>query len=228
MERSRGRKRCLLVPNDSREVCINKEDATNKIGGEDAYEQASCFILTLIFAVIVGGCSKNEAPATPPKPGAITGTVRSGGSHTLIQGAVVTTLPTTTTDTTDAGGLYLLQNVHSGNYLLIARATDFAVDPSNVTVSAGSTITHHISLVATTGAITGAVTCRGPGIPITGAVIRTIPPTSADTADINGEYTLLGIPIGPYTVFADAEGFVADSIQALTQTEILGLYNSGQ
>ena len=178
-----------------------------------------------LCVILLSGCSKDNTSATPAQPGAIAGTVRSSLSQTLIRGAVVTTLPITVTDTTDSGGLYLLPGIPAGNYLVIARAPDFVADSSNVLVSSGATVTHHISLVSTTGAITGRVTWEGPGTPIVGAVVRTIPSAGEDTADANGEYTLPDIPVGTYSVLTEAPDFVTDSLQVVVSSGITETFN---
>ena len=168
--------------------------------------------LVLVLLVLWSCCSKDSTPGSPAQQGAITGTVRSRTTEMPIQGGVVTTLPITVTDTTDSGGFYLLRSVPAGNYLIIARAPDFVADSSNVTVPSGETVAHHISLVATTGANTGRVTWNGPGTPIAGAIIRTIPAAGEDTTDANGQYTLSNLLVGSYTILARASGFVSDSL----------------
>jgi hypothetical protein len=153
-------------------------------------------------------------------PGSITGTVRSAAIGAPVNEAVVKTIPPTNVDTTDATGFYILQSIPAGDYRIITAAPDFAPDTSAVSVSSGVTVTKHIALAATIGAISGTITWRGPNTPISGAVVHTNPASSIDTSNANGNYFLSRVPLGSYSVIAEAQGYDMDSTQAIVSTEV--------
>lgn len=83
----------------------------------------------------------------PPTTGTISGRVTSA-TGTPLDGATITTQPTTTGGTTDSQGNFTIANVSPGSYVVSAARTGYQTATVNVSVVAGQTVSANLSLLA--------------------------------------------------------------------------------
>lgn len=144
----------------------------------------------------------------PINPGNVTGTVIEGSGQPL-SGATVSAVGLTTS--TAADGSYALNNLPAGQTTIKASLTGFQSGSATVTVvAATTTAAPAITLVSSSGSITGSVKTTA-GAAIAGASVGYGGGTA--TTDANGNYTLTGVPVGTVQLGASASGF-----QSVTQS----------
>jgi hypothetical protein len=109
---------------------------------------------------------------------------------------------------TNAGGIYTISNVTSGNQSLTASATGYLARNSTVNVVGGATATLNIQLSAAGIIAVKAVNASGtadPGATVTikgGEISTTVP----GTTNASGAFSSSWIPIGTYTVTISESG----------------------
>ncbi|HEY2114054.1 MAG TPA: carboxypeptidase regulatory-like domain-containing protein [Candidatus Angelobacter sp.] len=144
----------------------------------------------------------------PINPGNVTGTVIDGNGQPL-SGATVSAVGLSTS--TAADGSYALNNLPAGQTTIQASLTGFQSGSTTVTVvAATTTAASAITLVSSSGSITGSVKNTS-GAAIVGASVGYGGGTA--TTDANGNYTLTGVPVGTVQLVASASGF-----QSVTQS----------
>ncbi|HEX9562482.1 MAG TPA: carboxypeptidase regulatory-like domain-containing protein [Gemmatimonadaceae bacterium] len=84
--------------------------------------------------------------ALTPLPGGIMGVVTDASNGAPIAGATVTTVPATSSVTTNAQGAYTIQNVPPGTYTVTATRSGYSPGSGPATVLPGQTATRDISL----------------------------------------------------------------------------------
>jgi hypothetical protein len=147
----------------------------------------------------------------PINPGNVTGTVVDGNGQPL-SGATVSAAGLTTS--TAADGSYAVNNLPAGQTTIKASLTGFQSGLTTVTVVAASTTAAPaITLVSSSGSITGSVKTTA-GAAIAGASVGYGGGTA--TTDGNGNYTLTGVPVGTVQLVASASGF-----QSATQNVVV-------
>jgi hypothetical protein len=138
----------------------------------------------------------------PINPGNVTGTVVDGNGAAL-SGAAVAAAGLTAS--TAADGSYALNNLPAGQTTITASLTGFQSGSTTVTVvAATTTAAPAITLVSSSGSITGSVKTTS-GAAIVGASVGFGGGTA--TTDANGNYTLTGVPVGTVQLVASASGF---------------------
>jgi hypothetical protein len=143
----------------------------------------------------------------PINPGNISGTVTDGNGYAL-SGATVSAAGLSTTSGGD--GNYALNNLPAGQTSILAGLTGYQSGSTVVSVvAASSTVAPPITLVSSSGSISGTVK-NSAGSPIVGASVGYGGGTV--TTDSYGNYTLIGIPVGTVQLVASAQGF-----QSMTQ-----------
>ncbi|MGQ9631171.1 MAG: carboxypeptidase-like regulatory domain-containing protein [bacterium] len=102
---------------------------------------------TLLLALILSGaeCLKPVEEAVKEKTGTIEGTV-SDQDGNPIEGATVTTVPSTEEATTDASGSFSIEDVEPGDYVVKAEKEGFRPGKITVTVEEGKVATANIVL----------------------------------------------------------------------------------
>jgi uncharacterized GH25 family protein len=142
-------------------------------------------------------------------PGHIAGTVKDASTGNPIAGANVTT--NGHFDITDANGYFNITNVQAGTYNVTASAAGYeASSQIDITVVAGLTtnLDFTLTLIPTTGHITGVVKDASTGNPIEGANVTA-----------NGHFVLTGadgsynieLQHGTYTITVTADGYEESS-----------------
>jgi hypothetical protein len=149
-------------------------------------------------------------PDNTPSPGSITGVITRADNGNPLAGASVSTVPATSTMTTNAAGQYTITGVAAGSYQVNVTATGYISASSNVTVTAGQVTTANFPLTSNTqGSIDGVVTRQGTSQLLAGVSISTTPATSTTVTGANGEYHLNSVAPGSYRVNASLTGYVA-------------------
>lgn len=96
-------------------------------------------------AVVSSQTTTSNVPLTP-LPGSITGVVTDAANGALLAGATVSTVPATTTVTTNAQGAYTINTVPPGNYTVTATRTGYSPASGPTTVSPGQAATRNLAL----------------------------------------------------------------------------------
>ncbi|HET8888819.1 MAG TPA: carboxypeptidase regulatory-like domain-containing protein [Candidatus Angelobacter sp.] len=160
-------------------------------------------------AVTAGQSTQAETLQLQPiNPGNVTGTVADGNGQAL-GGATVSAAGLSMTSGGD--GSYTLNNLPAGQTTIQASLTGYQPGSTSVNVvAATTTAAPAITLVSSSGAISGAVKSAAGGA-IAGASVGYGGGTT--TTDTAGNYTLTGVPVGTVQLVASASGF-----QSLTQS----------
>ena len=148
----------------------------------------------------------------PPMTGSITGTVKDT-SDSPIGGALVQVEGTDLTTTTNASGIYLLENVPEGTHDVRASAEGYISATLPAPVEAGDSFTLNFNLtseVFPTYIVSGTVK-DSDGNLLEGAKV-TIEGASYAITDSNGEYSILGIDGGTYSITASKAGYISQTI----------------
>ena len=141
-------------------------------------------------------------------PGAISGTVTSAITGSPISGALIeVSLGSIVVDSavTDNSGNYSISGVPPGSYIVDAYATNYQTGTAGAIILSNETTTVDFSLQSNPGTLSGRVTSSMGGSPIAGALIQlsngdaVIDSTLTDNF---GNYTIIGIVPGSYTVIA--------------------------
>jgi len=141
-------------------------------------------------------------------PGHIAGTVKDASGNPIV-GANVTT--NVHFDITDANGQFNITNVTAGTYNVTASAAGYeASSQISITVVTGQTtdLSFTLTLIPTTGHITGTVEDASTGNPIAGANVTANGHSALTDAD--GSYDIELQP-GTYTVTVSADGYEESS-----------------
>lgn len=131
--------------------------------------------------------------------------------------------PKQATNTSQAG-YYLLSNVKAEKYTLKAFTTGYQTSTKDITIKNGITQVVNFSLVPNAGTIYGTVTDSSTQNPISGATVDvyvngTNILAGSSTTDVNGNYSVGLLAVGPFTVVYSAPGY---------QTNWAGIYLTPQ
>jgi len=146
--------------------------------------------------------------------GQITGIVKNSKTFIPIENVNLTTLPVTSSITSDATGKYTFVNVSPGTYTLFAKKVGYDSTSISVNVIAGQITKADIYLTEqdttvppTTGSIVGEIQDAQTLIAIPGALVSTNPATSTVFSTNSGSYSFTNIPPGDYTVSVSKIGY---------------------
>jgi len=138
-----------------------------------------------------------------------TGTVTNAGTAAPLSGATIGGTGFSTT--TDNNGNFTLTGLPPGPQTLTISRSGFTPETKAVTVEAGKTLsagTIAMTPLPTFGMITGTVTNARTGAPLSGATVGMGSTSLTTTTDINGNFTLAGVPSGPEELLSvTASGF---------------------
>jgi hypothetical protein len=103
------------------------------------------FLLVIIITAL--SCNKTSAPTDAPViETMISGVVTDKVSGAVLQGAQITTIPVTSTLTSDANGKYEFSKISAGSYVVAATKAGYKDSQINVTVTEGNTAKADIQL----------------------------------------------------------------------------------
>ncbi|MFC7370131.1 beta strand repeat-containing protein [Fictibacillus iocasae] len=111
---------------------------------------------------------------------------------------------------TDANGLYSVQNLAPGDYLVTARNPAFQIAIEFLGLAAGETETINFALLPAPGAVTGTVINAETGELITGAVIdilSNLVVVASQATNVSAVYSIGGLAEGFVSIRATAPGF---------------------
>lgn len=160
--------------------------------------------------VTVGGTATANL-ALVALPGTLSGLVTEAGTGAPVANATVTTLPPTTTASTNAQGAYSIPNVAAGSYIVSVSRAGYSPGSTNATVGPGQNATANVTLTPVPGTIAGVVTNVSTGNPLAGASVSTQPPTATVTTNAQGQYSIANVPPGTYAVNVSLSGFSSSS-----------------
>lgn len=153
-----------------------------------------------------------KQPSNPPPAttGTVSGTVKGDGA--ALSGATVKIGSVSTT--TDPQGLYKLENIQTGNVVVIAQANGYVTATQSAAVSDGATTTVDFTLnavpnpVPNKGTIRGTVVSEADGKAVEGATVQ-LGDRSVQT-DANGEFTIENVDPGHATLHVSAPNYVSE------------------
>ncbi|MFQ3545546.1 carboxypeptidase regulatory-like domain-containing protein [Halobacillus rhizosphaerae] len=155
----------------------------------------------------------------PGSPGTVTGTVRNQASVS-IPNATVQVLDLANnviaTTTTDALGMYTIDQLASGTYTLRTLAPLYQTSLLGFTVAQGQTVMQNVTLIDQPGTLSGEVTDDTTGDPVQGASIQMINQSGVTiataTTDMAGNYTIDNLPPGSYTVTVSQPRYASQTL----------------
>ncbi|QAS52292.1 carboxypeptidase regulatory-like domain-containing protein [Halobacillus litoralis] len=152
-------------------------------------------------------------------PGTVTGTVENE-ADVAIPNATVQVLDLANnviaTTTTDALGMYTIDQLAPGTYTLRTSAPLYQTSLLGFTVAQGQTVIQNVTLIDQPGTLSGEVTDNTTGDPIEGASVQVIDQSGITIAtaltDGVGNYTIDNLPPGSYTVTISQSGYAAQTV----------------
>ena len=185
-------------------------------------------ILPLFFATILFtfSCKKDQLVNVT---GTATGIIADYTTNAPIAGAVVSIVldsVTTIKAKTNASGYYSLAEIPMGSHKMKVSIAGYATEVKTISVmqnaaventskssSSVISVAQDVVLYPKVGKVTGQITDAN-GKPVSGATVTTI--YSVDsiysaTTDVNGVYTLSGLPVGPYMYILASSSDVSGS-----------------
>jgi hypothetical protein len=106
----------------------------------------SIYVKLVIILMIFAGCKKGENGPTAPEVGTIIGKITDAFDQSPIANAVVSTVPYSNSDTTDANGNFSIENVKPGSYSVKVLKNGYNADSLTVSVTAGDNTNASIAL----------------------------------------------------------------------------------
>jgi hypothetical protein len=165
----------------------------------------------LLVILLQQSCSLNPVDSGT---GSITGVIYDYEGN-CIADAVVNTQPPTKSVNTNIKGIYKLENITPGNYFVISTKTGYDTSIQNASVESGKICKINMQLNYTlsenTGSVYGTVTDTS-GNPLSLAYVSTLPSSKTTYTDMNGNYKLLNILPGNYTLKASKNGYDSNEI----------------
>ncbi|WP_303984580.1 carboxypeptidase regulatory-like domain-containing protein, partial [Niallia circulans] len=164
--------------------------------------------------------------ALTPNPATIQGTVTDAQTGSPISGAGVVTVIAGSgiiiaSTQTDLNGNYIITGLSPGTYNVVFSADNFASQTVTVNLAPGEVETVSPSLTPNPATITGTVFDSATSTPLANALVQVFNSQGVFLAsvltDMNGQYTLSGLPEGTLTVEASAPNF-GTGIQTVTLT----------
>ncbi len=114
----------------------------------------------------------------------------------------------TFTATTNASGEYTINNVPAGDYT--TKVTADGYNPETGSINVDQDTTYNPQLDRTTATVSGKVTDKGTGLPISNAIVVITDKngkTFTATTDATGSYTINKVPTGDYDTKVTADGY---------------------
>lgn len=180
---------------------------------KNGYESATATIVVLKgLTATANMILKAMDTSSTVTPGSVEGIVRDGITGTAIEGVNISTDPATSTVTTDAEGKYSIGKITPGKIKVTASKSGYTPVTLNVNIASSAAATANFELVSTTGIIKGNVTDAATGLVIAGVNIKTTPGTSTVTTDTTGNYQILNVTPGNFTVTAEKNGYQNGSV----------------
>jgi len=121
----------------------------------------------------------------------------------------ITSIPSTTEVFTDAEGNYYLMDLIAGSYDIKTEKEKFAITTKTVLITDGQMINGDITILSL-GSITGKVVDVNSN-PLEGVKITTTPVTTEVVTAADGNYNLIDLNAGSYTIQAEIVGFIKKS-----------------
>jgi len=162
-----------------------------------------------------------------PFPSTIVGTVTDNATANMISGVsvqlvIVQTGITVASTVTSSDRTYTLANLPQGTFNIIFSANNYTTQTFTVNLTPGEVEMISPSLTPNPATITGTVLDSVTSTPITNALVQVFNSQDVFVAsvltDMNGQYTLSGLPEGTLTVAASTADF-GTGIQTVTLTD---------
>lgn len=171
-----------------------------------------CYYTQTLSGIVPPNGTLNLAFTLDPwTTGTLTGTVTNSTNGNPISGATVNV--SGFNGTTNASGVYTINNIPQGTYTATCSAPNFINGTAQVTINCGgATTTQNFALTPSFGKISGTVTSAS-GTPIVGATVTTTPGNYFAITITGGTYLIENIPPGTYSVTASATGYQPGTVQ---------------
>ncbi|WP_460764631.1 carboxypeptidase regulatory-like domain-containing protein [Lysobacter fragariae] len=155
-----------------------------------------------------------SAPSTDA--GRIVGEVYDASSGLPLPQAMISVAGRPTTVFSDANGVFVLDGIPAGDYTVAVTHVGYAAYSGPAQVDAGGTTNLgriSLGLADNTSALRGHVTRSNNGNPLAGVAVQVSGPLNTQTqTDAQGDYELMGLPAGNYSIQVSLAGY-----QTLTQ-----------
>jgi|APSaa5957512622_1039677.scaffolds.fasta_scaffold35235_2 hypothetical protein len=168
--------------------------------------RSATILLQIVAAICLTSCLSDQNAAGK----LVVHVINSDGVG--LHDATVTTSPSMLMGATNYSGYYTFEDASAGAYTVSASKSGYEKNSVRATVSSGHTTRASIVLPST-GRLAGRVTAMAPS-GVVGATVTTNPSTQTVTTGPDGNYTILSVPPGAYTVFASKSGYPIDSTSA--------------
>lgn len=155
-----------------------------------------------------------------PKTGTLQGSVIDQNTEAPIKGAIVKSLTTLDSTTTESNGAFALENIRIGEHRISVTATDYSKVEFNKTVREGiNNIEEKIQLFKDPGKIYGTVIDKITNNPVEGAVVTLIEDVSVTaTTNEQGVFYLDNLAEGIYSIRIEKEYYKREDITGINVT----------
>ncbi len=150
--------------------------------------------------------------------GTIIGTVKDLVTFNSLDQVNITTEPVTSSVTSNASGVFKIEGISAGTYVLSAEKEGYDSTTISVKVAIGDTSIADIFMqetdtttIPTTGGIQGVITDALSSDPLSGANITTVPASSLVTSDDQGQYSIMNLTPGSYKINVTKTGYGSNS-----------------
>lgn len=151
------------------------------------------------------------------QPLMLTGRVVDEKTGKPLRGSFVSVVGTALGATTDSSGRYEISNLSPSDSIVRAERAGYAFQQFPVRIAGGATAEVNFQLkprpgndvAAGPGKITGRITDEKSKEPVVGVNVIVVGTTRGAVSDVDGRYTILGVPLGSYAVRASLLGYEA-------------------
>ncbi|MED4051937.1 carboxypeptidase regulatory-like domain-containing protein [Priestia megaterium] len=181
--------------------------------------------------ILTSGETVTTTLSLAPNPGSINGIITSEQTGEVISGATIQIFDLTSalvaTVVSDNNGFYQFTSPTPGLYQVVSSANNFGSSVQGAQVFSNQTTIVNLSLTPNPGSIFGTVVNEQTGEFIVGAtiVVRQFSPTGpivqTIATDSSGQFTVLNLEPGSYTVTAYTPNFGTESTTVLVQSNLL-------
>ncbi|WP_179107331.1 carboxypeptidase regulatory-like domain-containing protein [Sediminibacillus massiliensis] len=188
-------------------------------GNFDIVFSASGFGNVVVPVILSPNETETVNASLPPNPAGINGRVTDGETGAAIEGALIRVFDLfgtfITSSLTDANGDYIISNLASGTYSVIATADGYGNQIGVITLDSGEVETLDFELFQQSASLSGTVRDAANGMPLQSVLVQVfrigteIPVASVFTNE-SGEYVITGLEPREYRVLFSKENYASE------------------
>ncbi len=157
-----------------------------------------------------------EDTSTANTKGNLFGKVINSVSEEPIKNVFISTTPSFGSVLTDSLGVFRINNIPEGNYIIIVNKLNYVDASEDITMVGGKTSELNFNLTPSVGSVSGIV-IDSVGAPIQFVEITTDPETSAFITNSAGEFSIANVSVGNIKITASKQNYTTKVIDTVIQ-----------